>query len=81
MEGAERERRHAGRDPFPAWHPTRLRLRPIPVLVDIRGQDTTVDQRMLQFIRQIKRIGESKASGQQPDSQQNQDFLSDEPIH
>src|SRR5690242_16432527 len=36
---------------------------------------------MLQFIRQIKRIGESEASGQQPDSQQNQDFLSDKPIH
>ena len=53
----------------------------VPYLVGICGQDTTVDQRMLQFIRQIKRIGESEASGQQPDSQQNQDFLSDEPIH
>jgi hypothetical protein len=39
-----------------------------PYLVSIRGQDTTVDQRMLQFIRQIKGIGESEASGQQPNS-------------
>ena len=36
---------------------------------------------MLKFIREVERVGESKASGQQPDGQKNEDFLPDESIH
>jgi len=36
---------------------------------------------MLKFIGEVERVGESKASGQQPDGQKKEDFLPDESMH
>lgn len=41
----------------------------------------TIEQRMLEFISEIEGVGQSQAASEQPDGEEDEDSLPDEPIH